>query len=58
MSLSLEEIQHQARALADNLASDIELCKDREEHVRISARANEAEALAQLAYDAFIQSLA
>jgi len=56
--LSLEEIQHQARALADNLASDIELCKDREEHVRISARANEAEALAQLTYDAFIQSLA
>lgn len=58
MSLSLEDIQVQARALADNLANDIELCKDREEHVRISARANEAEALAQLAYDVFIQSLA
>jgi hypothetical protein len=56
--LSLEDIQVQARALADNLANDIELCKDREEHVRISARANEAEALAQLAYDVFIQSLA
>ena len=58
MSTSLEEIQVQARALADNLANDIELCKDREEHVRITARANEAEALAQLAYDTYIQSLA
>lgn len=56
--MSLEEIQVQARALADNLANDIELCKDREEHVRITARANEAEVLAQLAYDTYIQSLA
>jgi hypothetical protein len=47
-----------ARDLADQLASDIELCKDREEHVRITARANQAENLAQQIHDLMVSNLA
>jgi len=37
-----------ARQLAERLAADIPLCRTRDEHVRVTARANEARIL----YDA------
>lgn len=46
-----------ARDHADRLASDLELCSTREEHVRLTARANEAENIANELY-AYIVSLA
>ena len=39
-----------AREHADRLASDVELCSTREEHVRLTARANEAENIANDLY--------
>jgi hypothetical protein len=56
--MNLEDIVVLAREHADSLSSDIELCKDREEHVRITARANEAEQIAQDLYDLHISILA
>lgn len=47
----IDEARRAAQDLADKLSSDIELCSTREEHVRITARANEAENLAQQLYD-------
>jgi hypothetical protein len=34
-----------ARELSDNLSKDIEKCQTREEHIRVTARANAAAAL-------------
>jgi hypothetical protein len=45
-----------AREHADRMASDVELCSTREEHVRLTARANEAEAIANDLY-AYVVSL-
>jgi hypothetical protein len=41
----LLEILAKAREHAARLKNDIELCSSREEHIRISARANEADLL-------------
>lgn len=41
-----EKIFEAASALAESLKADINLCKTREEHVRITARANAAATLA------------
>ena len=40
-----EEIIEAARALADELSNDIKLATTREEHIRVTARANAAAAL-------------
>jgi len=46
MSLTeLEEILYTAREHAACLANDLELAANREEHVRLTARTNEAESL-------------
>ena len=41
----LEEIAFRIREHAASLLNDVELAATREEHIRLSARANEAEAL-------------
>lgn len=41
----LQEILNDAREHAARLKNDIELCSSREEHIRISARAHEADLL-------------
>jgi phosphotransferase system HPr-like phosphotransfer protein len=41
----LEEILYAAREHAASLTSDLELAATREEHVRLTARTNEAETL-------------
>ena len=41
----LEEISFKIREHAASLINDVELAATREEHIRLSARANEAEAL-------------
>jgi hypothetical protein len=40
-----------ARDHADRMNNDLELCSTREEHVRLTARTNEAETIAQTLYD-------
>ena len=42
LALDLDIAVDTARSLAKNLADDIELAKTREEHIRVTARANEA----------------
>lgn len=44
-SVTIEQIREAARELAENLISDIPLSKTREEHIRVTARANAAAAL-------------
>lgn len=41
----LDELALDARRLADSLANDVALCSNREEHIRLTARLNEAEHL-------------
>lgn len=41
----ISEFQEAARALAGELTDDIKLSKTREEHIRVTARANSATAL-------------
>jgi hypothetical protein len=43
--VNLEDILHLAREHAASLLNDVELAATREEHVRLTARANEAEQL-------------
>lgn len=43
--MTTEQLLEAARALANDLASDIPLSKTREEHIRVTARANAAAAL-------------
>lgn len=45
MSQISEFLLEAARVLADDLYNDIPLCKTREEHIRVSSRANAAAAL-------------
>lgn len=51
ISVQIEEALIQARELAAWLQSDVELAATREEHIRLSARANEAENLAARLFD-------
>lgn len=46
--MTVNDLLHDATAHADRLRNDIELCTTREEHIRISARANEADRLVSL----------
>ena len=43
--LTIEHIREAARELAEQLLADIQLSKTREEHIRVTARANAAAAL-------------
>ena len=43
----MNDLLHQAKEHASRLKNDIELCSTREEHIRISARANEADRLVE-----------
>ena len=43
--VTIEQIREAARELAENLLTDIPLCTTREEHIRVTARANAAAAL-------------
>lgn len=45
------EIFSTARKLVEDLKTDISKCKTREEHVRLTARANEAEILFRMLQD-------
>ena len=56
--MNLEDVMFAARVHADSLANDIELTATREEHIRITARANEAETIAQALYELHISQLA
>ena len=56
LALQLEEMAQSARDLAENLASDIELAKTREEHIRVTARANQASAVS-LSLDFLVSEL-
>ena len=49
----LDKLALDARQLADSLANDVALCTNREEHVRLTSRLNEAEHLF-LSLDALI----
>lgn len=45
--MTAEHIQTLAQALAERLKEDIQKAGNREEHIRVSARANEADLLLQ-----------
>lgn len=47
----LEEIANLAAVLVEDLQSDIELCKTREEHIRMTARANAAAKLVHMLFN-------
>jgi hypothetical protein len=55
--VDIDDLVTAAREHADRMASDLELCSTREEHVRLTARTNEAETIANDLY-AYIVSLA
>lgn len=42
MNLTTEQLVQQAQQLAARLQEDIQLCRTRDEHIRVTARANEA----------------
>ena len=43
--MNLEDVLYAAREHAASLLNDVELASTREEHIRLTARANEAETL-------------
>ncbi len=45
--MSKEQVSKLAQTLADRLKEDVDLCRTREETIRVSARANEAQLLLQ-----------
>jgi hypothetical protein len=55
--VDIHDLMAAARDHADRLSNDLELCSTREEHVRLTARANEAENLANDLYN-YVVSLA
>ena len=54
----LEEIAYQMREHAANLLNDVELAATREDHIRLTARANEAENLGDMIQTLLLQELA
>ena len=54
--MDIDDLVTAAREHADRMTSDLELCSTREEHVRLTARANEAETIANDLY-AYVVSL-
>lgn len=55
--MDINDLMDAAREHADRMSSDLELCSTREEHVRLTARVNEAETIANNLY-AYVISLA
>jgi len=53
----LEEILFQAREHTARMLSDVELASTREEHVRLTARANEAESITNMLNNLLISEL-
>ena len=53
----LEEIAYQMREHAASLLNDVEQAATREEHIRLTARANEAENLGDMIQQLLIQEL-
>ena len=54
--MDIDDLMVAAREHADRMTSDLELCSTREEHVRLTARTNEAETIANDLY-AYVVSL-
>lgn len=54
--MDLRDLASMAREHADRLVSDLELTTSRIEHVRLTARANEAEQLAHELYQLVISN--
>lgn len=52
--MSIEDLYKAAREHADRLRGDVELASSRVEHVRLTARLNEAETLAAELYEMVI----
>lgn len=55
--MNLEDILYAAREHAASLLNDVELASTREEHIRLTARANEAEALVSDLQALYIQEV-
>lgn len=55
--MNIDDLVVAAREHADRMTGDLELCSTREEHVRLTARTNEAETIANGLYE-YIISLA
>lgn len=53
----LEEIAYQMREHAANLLNDVELAATREDHIRLTARANEAENLGDMIQKLLVEEL-
>lgn len=51
MMTEIQDLAAAARNLANQLLNDVELTATREEHIRITARANEADKLATNLYN-------
>jgi hypothetical protein len=58
MITQLEELAYQMREHAASLLNDVELAATREEHIRLTARANEAENLGDMIQQILLQELA
>ena len=56
--MNIEDLYHLARKHADQLRNDIELAASRVEHIRLTARLNEAEHLADGLYRLLISEAA
>jgi hypothetical protein len=54
---ALEEIAYQMREHAASLLNDVELAATREEHIRLTARANEAENLGDMIQQLLVEEL-
>jgi len=55
---ALEEIAYHMREHAASLLNDVEQASTREEHIRLTARANEAENLGDMIQQLLVQELA
>ena len=55
---ALEEIAYQMREHTASLLNDVEQAATREEHIRLTARANEAENLGDMIQQLLVQELA
>ena len=53
----LEEVAYQMREHAANLLNDVELAATREDHIRLTARANEAENLGDMIQKLLVEEL-
>jgi hypothetical protein len=58
MITQLEELAYKMREHAACLLNDVELAATREEHIRLTARANEAENLGDMIQTLLLQELA